>query len=56
VEKGKLADLVLLSENPLIDIANTQKINGVIVDGHYFWRKELDKMLERVEATAKLTN
>ena len=54
VEKGKLADLVLLSDNPLTDIANTQKINGVIVDGHYFWRKELDKMLARVEASAKL--
>jgi imidazolonepropionase-like amidohydrolase len=54
VEKGKLADLVLLSANPLVDIANTQKIAGVIVDGHYFWRKELDKMLDRVEASAKL--
>jgi imidazolonepropionase-like amidohydrolase len=56
VEKGKLADLVLLNANPLDDISNTQKIAGVVVDGHYFWRKELDKMLERVEATAKLVN
>jgi imidazolonepropionase-like amidohydrolase len=53
VEKGKLADLVLLTANPLEDIANTQKISGVIVNGHYLHRAELDKMLARVEAFAK---
>ena len=52
VEKGKLADLVLLSANPLEDIANTQKIAGVIVNGRYFYRAELDKMLGRVETAA----
>jgi imidazolonepropionase-like amidohydrolase len=52
VEKGKLADLVLLSGNPLGDIANTQKIAGVIVNGRYFYRAELDKMLGRVESAA----
>jgi imidazolonepropionase-like amidohydrolase len=53
VQKGMLADLVLLSGNPLEDIANTQKIAGVIVDGHYFSRGELDRMLARVEAAAR---
>jgi len=53
VQKGKLADLVLLSGNPLEDIANTQKIAGVIVDGRYFSRRELDSMLTRVEAAAR---
>ena len=53
VEKGKLADLVLLSANPLEDIANTQKIAGVIVNGRYFYRAELDKMLGRVENAAR---
>src|SRR3984893_8537845 len=48
VEKEKLADLVILSGNPLEDIANTQKIVGVILDGHYFSRGGLDKMLARV--------
>jgi imidazolonepropionase-like amidohydrolase len=52
VEQGKLADLVLLSANPLEDIANTQKIAAVIVDGRYFRRAELDKMLARAEAAA----
>jgi imidazolonepropionase-like amidohydrolase len=52
VEKGKLADLVLLSANPLEDIANTQKIASVIANGRYFYRAELDKLLGRVEAAA----
>src|SRR5262249_18458862 len=53
VEKGKLADLVLLEANPLDDIRNTQKIAGVIANGRYFSRADLDRMLERVEAAAK---
>jgi len=52
VEKGKLADLVLLSANPLEDISNTQKIATVIVNGRYIRREELDKMLDHVEAAA----
>jgi imidazolonepropionase-like amidohydrolase len=52
VEKGKLADLVLLISNPLEDIANTQKIAAVIVNGQYYRRADLDKMLGRGEATA----
>jgi len=52
VEKGKFADLVLLSANPLEDIANTQKIAAVIVNGRYLRRADLDKMVGRVEAAA----
>jgi hypothetical protein len=33
VEKGKLADLVLVDANPLQDITNTKKISRVIKDG-----------------------
>jgi len=52
VEKGKLADLVLLDANPLEDIRNTQKIAGVVVNGRYLSRADLDKMLAGVEAAA----
>jgi imidazolonepropionase-like amidohydrolase len=54
VEKGKLADLVLLDANPLDDIRNTQKIAAVIVNGRYLSRADLDKMLAGAEAAAKL--
>ena len=56
IEKGKLADLVLLSANPLDDISNTQKIAAVIVNGHYHSGKDLDKMLAGVEAAARRVN
>jgi imidazolonepropionase-like amidohydrolase len=53
VETGKFADLVLLSASPLEDIANTQKIAAVIVNGQYFRRADLDKMLGREETAAR---
>src|SRR5229473_2172475 len=53
VEKGKFADLVLLSANPLENITNTQKIAAVILNGRYLRRADLDKMLSRVETAAR---
>jgi len=52
VEKGKIADLVLLDANPLDDIHNTRKIRAVILAGRYFSRSDLDEMLRRVEVAA----
>lgn len=52
VEKGKVADLVLLDANPLADIANTKKINAVVFDGRLFPRNSLDQMLRHAEALA----
>ncbi len=52
VEKGKIADLVLLYANPLIDIANTQKIDSVILNGRLVSKPELQKILAEAEAAA----
>jgi imidazolonepropionase-like amidohydrolase len=52
VEKGKVADLVLLDANPLDDIANTQRIAGVIAAGRYLSRADLDQLLRGVETAA----
>ncbi|KAF4594407.1 amidohydrolase [Ophiocordyceps camponoti-floridani] len=45
IEVGKLADIVLLDENPLDDIRNVRSISTVIADGRVFSKKEIDKML-----------
>jgi hypothetical protein len=52
VEQGKIADLVLLDENPLADITNTKKINAVVVRGKLFPKTELQQMLAAVAAMA----
>jgi imidazolonepropionase-like amidohydrolase len=52
VEQGKLADLVILDADPLKDIANSQKIRGVVLAGRYFDRPALDRMLRDVETAA----
>lgn len=51
VEKGKLADLVLLDANPLTDIENVRKISAVVINGRLLDRKALDRMLSQVEST-----
>jgi imidazolonepropionase-like amidohydrolase len=49
VDAGKLADLVLLDADPLQDIANTRRINAIVINGHLIDRKALDQMLAGVE-------
>jgi hypothetical protein len=49
VEVRKAADLVLLNADPLEDIRNTQKIEAVILRGHYYSRKDLNAMLKPVQ-------
>jgi imidazolonepropionase-like amidohydrolase len=45
VERGKLADLVLLDADPLQDIHHTQRIAAVIIGGRLYDRASLDAML-----------
>ena len=45
---GKTADLVLLTANPLIDIANTRTVAAVVADGRYYSPRELDRMRLRI--------
>lgn len=49
IEAGKRADLVLLTANPLADVANVAKIDGVMVRGRWYPRKDLDEKLKYVE-------
>jgi imidazolonepropionase-like amidohydrolase len=56
IEPGKIADLVLLRENPLKAIQNTRKISVVISRGRVFDRAALDQILLDVEIAAKRKN
>jgi imidazolonepropionase-like amidohydrolase len=53
IEKGKIADLILLDANPLVDIRNTRRINAVVVNGRLLDRRTLDEMLRTIEAAAR---
>ena len=56
IEKGKVADLVLLDANPLVDIRNTTKISSVVVNGRLFDRQSLDRMLSEIKAAGAKGN
>ena len=49
MNEGFLPRMVLLYANPLEDISNTTKINGVFLRGDYFDRAEPDELLLRAK-------
>ena len=50
IEAGKRADVVLLQNNPLSDISATRSISGVLVQGRWLGRKELERGLQELAA------
>jgi len=52
VEQGKMADLVLLKANPLVDIANTRTVVGVVADGRYLSQEDLEALRAKLRAFA----
>ncbi len=56
VEEGKLANLVLLSSDPLQDINNTRKINGVFLRGKYHNGDSLRARIEKIAKWNKTPN
>lgn len=50
VATGQRADLILLDANPLADVANVDRIAGVMARGRWVPRAEIDAGLERIAA------
>ena len=46
LEAGKLADIVLLEANPLVNIRNTRRIRTVIVNGRVYDQAALRALVE----------
>jgi imidazolonepropionase-like amidohydrolase/pimeloyl-ACP methyl ester carboxylesterase len=53
IDRGKVADLVLLDADPLIDIQNTERIRAVVVNGRFLDRAALDQLLAGAERAAR---
>jgi Amidohydrolase family len=52
IARGQRADLVLLDQNPLLDISATHRIHAVIARGRLFDRAALDELLRHVHLKA----
>jgi imidazolonepropionase-like amidohydrolase len=52
IAAGRRADMVLLDADPSQEIANTQKISGVVLAGQFLQRKDVDALLEKSRAAA----
>jgi imidazolonepropionase-like amidohydrolase len=48
IAPGKIADLVVLARNPLVDIVNTRSVTAVVADGRYYSPRDLDRMRLRI--------
>jgi|ERR1044071_1670540 hypothetical protein len=49
IETGNRADLVLLDADPLADVANVAKVNGVMLGGTWYSRQQLDDALKTIK-------
>lgn len=47
IEPGKDADLVLLDDNPLADIGNARRVNGVMLRGTWYSNADLEALRQR---------
>lgn len=53
IEKGKIADLVVLDQDPRADLGNLRHPRAVVLRGHVLDRAELDRLLDDLESRQK---
>ena len=49
IKTGAIADLILIGGNPLSDITNTKKVEGVMVRGKWLSKSEIEAGLKKLE-------
>ncbi|HET8865290.1 MAG TPA: amidohydrolase family protein, partial [Gracilimonas sp.] len=49
IANGQRADLILVNENPLLDVAHIQDHSGVMVQGEWYSREVIDEKLKEIE-------
>jgi len=52
IERGKVADMVVLNRDPTVNIANTRTIAGVVTAGRYLTGERIQEVLRDVEGVA----
>ena len=50
VEQGKVADLILLTDNPIQNIANLTKVHGLLYRGMYLNEEEVNGIKQRIHS------
>jgi imidazolonepropionase-like amidohydrolase len=56
IAPNKYADILLLSENPLDNISNTKKIEGVCVNGKFYNKKDLESLKQQAKSISVKMN
>lgn len=52
LSKGKIADIIFLTDNPLTDVRNTQKLTGVISHNRYYNQAALEQLKSQAKQLA----
>lgn len=53
VERGKVADLIILDKNPMENIENTRSIQGVVFNGIYYSPQKLENLKKTTASLAR---
>ena len=51
IAEGQRADLILVNENPLEDVGHIRNHSGVMVQGKWLSKEEIDKQLEKISTS-----